>query len=172
MSAAIKTALERNAKAVSLRPSVGQGTAITRTRLRDGLTCDIEEGSWKLVAGMTEKYGGTGEAPNPGVLGRAALGSCLTIGIAMCAARLGVPLDLLEVEIQADYDVRGELGVADEIRPGYSQVRYIVTVSSPASEDEVRRMIETSEKYSSWRDIIANPTPMQRELRITSSARA
>lgn len=168
MSTDIKVALERNVKAVGLRPSVGQGTAVTRIRLRDGLACDITEGPWTMTAGMTEKYGGTNAGPNPGVLGRAALGSCLAIGYAMWAARLGVPFTALDVEIQADYDVRGELGVDDEVRPGYAAVRYVVTVTSPAAADEVRRVIDTADRYSSWRDVIANPVPLTRELHVRS----
>jgi uncharacterized OsmC-like protein len=167
----IAIALERNAKAVTLRPAVGQGTAVTRVRLRDGLACDIQEGPWTLVAGMTEKYGGTNAGPNPGVLGRAALGSCLVIGYAMWAARLGVPIDSLEIEIQADYDVRGELGVRDDVRPGYSEVRYIVSVSSPASAEDVNRWLDTADRYSSWRDNIANAVPLVCERRVTSTVR-
>jgi uncharacterized OsmC-like protein len=165
----IKTALERNVKAVTLRPSVGQGTAVTRVHLRDGLACDITEGPWTLTAGMTEKYGGTNAGPNPGVLGRAALGSCLALGYGMWAARLGVPITSLDVEIQADYDVRGELAVDDSVRPGYTAMRYIVTVTSPASEEDVKRVIDTADRYSSWRDDIANPVPLTRELRISKA---
>jgi uncharacterized OsmC-like protein len=167
----IRTAIERNVKAVTLRPSVGQGTAVTRVRLREGLACDIEEGPWTLTAGMTPKYGGTNAGPNPGVLGRAALGSCLAIGYAMWAARLGVPIDSLEIEIQADYDVRGELAVADEVRPGHAQIRYIVSVSSPASAEDVERWLDTADRYSSWRDNIANAVPLVCERRVTSTAR-
>jgi uncharacterized OsmC-like protein len=165
----IRAAIERNVKAVELRPSIGQGTAVTKVRLREGLACDIQEGPWTLVAGMTEKYGGTKEGPNPGVLGRAALGSCLAIGYAMWAARLGVPIDSLEIEIQADYDVRGELGVSDDVRPGYLEVRYIVTVSSPASTEEVERWLDTADRYSSWRDNIASAVPIVCERRVTST---
>jgi uncharacterized OsmC-like protein len=168
----IRTAIDRNVKAVSLRPSVGQGTAVTTARLRDGLTCDITEGPWTLVAGMTEKYGGTNAGPNPGVLGRAALGSCLVIGYAMWAARLGVPLDALEIEIHASYDVRGELGVNDEVRPGYSEIRYVVTVASPAPAEDIERWLDTADKYSSWRDNIANAVPMVCERRVTQTARS
>ena len=167
----IRTAIERNVKAVTLRPSIGQGTAVTRARLRDGLRCDVEEGPWTLVAGMTDKYGGTNAGPNPGVLGRAALGSCLVIGYAMRAARLGVPLDSLEVEIQARYDVRGELGVNDEIRPGYSEIRSVVTVASPAPAEEIERWLDIADKYSSWRDNIANAVPMVCERRVTQTTR-
>ena len=165
---AIKTALERNVKAVTLRPSVGQGTAVTRVRLGADLRCEIEEGSWKLAAGMTEKYGGDGSAPNPGVLGRAAIGSCLAIGYAMWASRLQVPITSLEVEIQADYDVRGELGVNDDVRPGYGEIRYIVRVESDASAEDVARVLDTAERRSSWLDIVANATPMRREVHIAS----
>jgi uncharacterized OsmC-like protein len=162
----IATAIERNVKAVTLRPSVGQGTAVTRVSLRDGLTCEIREGPWTLLAGMTEKYGGTNEGPNPGVFGRAALGSCLAIGYAMWAARLGVPIDSLDVEVHADYDVRGELGVSDDVRPGYAQIRYVIHVSSPASTEEIERWLDTADKYSSWRDNLANAVPLVCERRI------
>lgn len=165
----IRTAIERNVKAVSLRPAIGQGTAVTKVRLRDGLSCDIQEGPWTLVAGMTEKYGGTSDGPNPGVYGRAALGSCLAIGYAMWAARLDVPIESLEVEIQADYDVRGELGVSDDVRPGYTALRYIVHVTSPASRDAIDRWLDTADKYSSWRDNIANAVPLVAERRVTQS---
>lgn len=166
MSTDIKIALERNVKAVTLRPSVGQGTAVTRVHLRDGLACDITEGPWALTAGMTEKYGGTNAGPNPGVLGRAALGACLALGYGMWAARLGVPITALDVEIQADYDVRGELGAEPSVRPGYQAMRYVVSITSPAPEDEVRHMVEMADRHSSWRDVIANPVPLTRDLRI------
>ena len=166
----LRTAIERNVKAVTLRPSVGQGTAVTKVRMRDGLACDIQDGPWSFVAGMTEKYGGGNEGPNPGVYGRAALGSCLALGYAMWAARLGVPLESLEIEIQADYDVRGELGVSDEVRPGYTQVRYVVSVSSPASAEEIARWLDTADRYSSWRDNLANAVPLVCERRVTTTA--
>jgi uncharacterized OsmC-like protein len=164
----IATAIERNVRAVTLRPSVGQGTAVTKITLRDGLACDIQEGPWRFVAGMTEKYGGSNDGPNPGVYGRAALGSCLAIGYAMWAARLGVPIDALEIEIQADYDVRGELAVNDDVRPGHREIRYVVNVSSPASHEDIERWLDTADKYSSWRDNIANAVPLVCERRINA----
>ncbi|HXY29680.1 MAG TPA: OsmC family protein [Gemmatimonadaceae bacterium] len=165
----IKEALERNVKAVTLRPGVGQGTAVTKVVLREGLTCEVADGHWTLTASMSEKYGGANSGPNPGVLGRAALGTCIAAGYAMWAARLGLPLASLEVEVQADYDVRGELGVADDVTPGYTAVRYAVRVESPAPEAEVRRVLDIADKYSSWRDMYARAIPLERELIVTRS---
>ena len=66
-----------------------------------GLACEVEEGPWKFSVGMTEKYGGQNNGPNPGVYGRAALGACLAIGYGMWAARLEIPIRGLTVEIRA-----------------------------------------------------------------------
>lgn len=165
----IRNALERNVKAVTLRPSVGQGTAVTKVKWKEGLTCEAEEGQWKLTIGMSEKYGGNNDGPNPGVYGRTALGSCLAMGYMMWAARLGIPVRSLEIEIHADYDVRGELGVDDKVRPGYKRIRYVVAVDSDAPQAEINQWLDTADRYSSWLDDLANPVPMEREVRIVSA---
>jgi uncharacterized OsmC-like protein len=166
-SDAIRDVLERNARAVSLKPAVGQGTSRTQVRLQPGLACTVEEGEWTLTVGMSHKSGGSNAGPNPGVLGRGALGSCLTIGYAMWAARLRVPLRSLEVTVEADYDRRGELGVDDTVPPGYLQVRYIVTVDSPAPEADVVALIDTADKYSSYLDVYRRAHDVRRELHVT-----
>ncbi len=166
----IRETLERNAKAVSLRPSLGLHTAKTTVRLKPGLECEVEEGPWKLTVGVGESSGGTNAGPTPGVLGRGALGSCLAVGYGMWAARLGVPIDALEVRVEADFDSRGELGVSDTVPPGYSQVRYFVTVSSRAPEADVRRVIDTADKYSPYRDVFARAHDVRRELTILAPA--
>ena len=73
----MKEAFERGKKAITMRPAVGQGTAITKVRITDGYTCEIEDGTWKLTVDMPEKHGGANKGPNSGIIGRSALGSCL-----------------------------------------------------------------------------------------------
>ena len=165
----IREALERSAKAVALRPSAGKKTGRTKIRLKPGLECEVEEGPWRLTVGIGQGGGGTNAGPSPGVLGRGAFGSCLALGYASWAARLGVPIDSLDVEVEADYDIRGELGVADDVPPGYTQVRYTVTVASRAPRADVERMIETAEKYSPYRDVFARANDLRRELKIVQT---
>jgi len=164
--ATIKDALERNVKVIEARPSVAQGTAITKVTLHPGLACDVEDGPWRLNVGMTEKYGGLNTGPNPGVYGRAALGSCLAITYAMWAARLEISVRSLTVEVRARYDARGELGVDDSIRPGYAEIVYVVTVDSDASDADIYRLLDTADSHSSWLDDLRNPVPVSREVRI------
>ena len=165
----LKTALERNAKALAMRPSLGQGTAKTRVRLKPGLECEVTEGAWTLTVGMGEKSGGNNAGPNPGILGRGALGTCLAVGYAMWAARLDVPIDTLDVEVQADYDSRGELGVSDEVTPGYSQIRYVVSIASPAPESAVLRVLDTADKYSPYLDVFRRALDVKRDVHYTAS---
>jgi uncharacterized OsmC-like protein len=166
----IKRAFERNVKAVSLRPSTGQGTAVTRARVVDGLTCEIEDGRWKLVADEDKGWAGNGAGPDPGVFGRAALGSCLAIGYAMWAAMLGVPCAKIEVEVQTDYDARGLLGIDPSLPPGWSAVRYVVTVESDAPEADVLRVLDEGDRYSSILDCFRRALPVEREARISAPA--
>lgn len=167
----LREILERNAKAVTLRPSLAQHTGRTRVRLRPGLECEIEDGAWRLTVGMGEKSGGSNAGPGPGTFGRGALGSCLAIGYSMWAARLGVPLNSLEIEVAADYDSRGELGVSDDVRPGYQQVRYTVTVDSPASHEDVLRVLDTADKYSPYRDVFAGANELNRVVQFTGEGK-
>jgi len=165
-SDAIRTCVERKVNQVASEPSTGCGTATTRVTLKPGLDCEIEDGPWKLTAGMSAVWGGNNGGPNPGVLGRGALGSCLAIGYSIWASRLGVPIDALEVVVQGDYDARGELGISDDVPPGYLAVRYHVTVTSPAPEADVRRVLDTADKYSPYRDVYARGCEVRRETTI------
>jgi uncharacterized OsmC-like protein len=164
-TAEIKIILDRNAKALELRPAIGRNTAITKVSLRDGLACEIEEGPWKLQVDMSPKSGGQGTAPNPGILGRASLGSCLAVGYAMWAARMEVPIRSLAVEVQADFDTRAEYGVEGG-KPGYEQVRCIVTVESDAPAADVMRVIEQANAGSSYLHVWRDPQEVRVEVHV------
>jgi hypothetical protein len=85
----VKTVLDRNANALELRPSIGQGMPATKVRLIEGLASRIEDGEWGPTTDMSEKSGGANPGPNPGVFDRGSLGSCLAVGYAMWAVRRG-----------------------------------------------------------------------------------
>lgn len=161
----IKAAFERVADAMSRRPSLGRGTGVSRTRVDRGLRCEIEEGPWKLATDMSEQAGGTGSAPTPGVFGRAALGSCLATSYMMYAARLGVPFDALEVEVQTDYDNGALFGVTDG-PAGYSEVRYVVTVESAAPEADILRVLDEADAHGPYLDVFGRAQVCRREVRI------
>ncbi len=163
---AIREIVERNIHLLALKPHRGHLTCATKARLVDGLRCEIEEGPWKFAADLPAKVGGDDTAPTPGVLGRGALASCLTIGIAIWAARLGVPIEVLEVEVQADFDARGELGVGNAVAPGYSEVRYVVAIESPAPRDQLDELLRMAERHSPYLDVFGRAMALRRVLHL------
>jgi uncharacterized OsmC-like protein len=166
----LKTAMDRNIKAIGLRPSIGQGTAVTKVRIRGAVTAEIEDGGWKLVADEGVKDGGNGAGPDAGVFGRAAVGSCLAMGYAMWSAQMGVPIDGIEVDVAADYDARGMYGLDESVAPGWGAVRYTVRIESSAPEADVRRVVEYADAHSPLLYDFSQPLSITRELHITTRA--
>jgi uncharacterized OsmC-like protein len=156
-TANIRDSLERAARAMTLRDSVGKGTATTRVRLDSGLSCTVKDNDWQFKTDMSPKMGGEGAAPDPGVYGRAAIGTCLATSIGMWAARCEIPLESVEVDIEADYDARGEFGVDEDLSPGYMAIRATVSVTSSAPEEQVQELLELAERHTSWLDNIRRP---------------
>jgi uncharacterized OsmC-like protein len=163
----IKLAIERSTKALSLKPSLGQATGISKARIKNGLTCEVREGHWSLVADMPEVIGGSAHGPTPGVYGRAALGSCLAIGYMMKAATMNIPIAMLEVEVQADYDDGALLGTS-QVPPGYLDVRYRVTIESDATNEEVLKMLDEADRHSPYLDVFSRGQICKREVNIIS----
>ena len=164
----IKEAVNRSIRALSLKPSLGLGTGISKTRITNGLTCEITEGKYKLIADMPESVGGNASAPTPGVYGRAAFGSCLAIGYMMQASALNIKIDSLEVEVHADYDDGALLGTSSA-PPGYLEVRFTVTVESDAAEDRILQMLDIADKQSPYLDVFRREQKCTRDVNIISS---
>ncbi len=161
----IKSSFERVAEHLTLNPERGCNTLVSTTRVTDGLSCQTEEGKWKLNADLPGKAGGSDSGPTPGVLGRAALGSCMAIGYMLWASKLEVPIESLEVEIQADSDDGVLFGVSDA-PPGYTEVRYSVRVQSGASEEDIFKVLDAGDKHGPYLDIFTRAVPCKRQVEI------
>jgi uncharacterized OsmC-like protein len=155
----IRQIAERNVELLARRPDRGLLTCRTRARRVAGLRCEIEEGDWRLAADMPTKLGGDASGPTPGVLGRAALASCLVIGVGAWAARLGIEVGAVEVEVETDFDARGELGMG-RVEPGYSIVRCRISIDSPASRSEIDHLLELVERHSPYLDVFGRAIPI------------
>lgn len=164
----IKRSFERNRRALSLKPGIGRGTATARAQLVEGLLFTVEDGAWKFHVDMSEKSGGTGAAPDPGVYGRTALASCLGINYAQQAAARSLRITRLEVVVEADYDSNGTYGTLDQ-PPGYRRVRYRVAIEADATDEEIQRFVEEADKLCPYLDNFSRAIEVRRELEITAN---
>lgn len=167
--ARIKEAIERSEQAMRLQPALGRGTSITNVRMTDGLVCEISQGPWTAISDAPEAEGGESKAPTPGFFVLGGLGACCAMGLMMRAARHGVPINHVEVEVQADYDSNGEYGLAD-VPVGYTAVRWIVQVESPAPAAQIMKLIDEVERYDFMLDVFRSPVPVTRQVQITAPA--
>jgi uncharacterized OsmC-like protein len=162
----VREIAERNVRLLQARPDRGRLTGVTRARVTSGLRCEVTEGRWRLETDLPAKAGGEDSAPTPGMLGRGALASCLAIGITMWAARRGVPLYRVEVEVEGDFDARGELGVGG-VDAGYSELRRTIWIESPAPETVLQDLVDVAERHSPYLDVFARAQSMVRRLHFT-----
>jgi uncharacterized OsmC-like protein len=65
-----------------------------------------------------------------------ALAACLTTTLVYHAAIRGIQIDELEAELEGDIDLRGFLGLSDEVRRGYKEIRVRFKVKTDAENVE------------------------------------
>jgi uncharacterized OsmC-like protein len=90
-----------------------------------------------------------------------ALGSCLMAGVANVAAARGVSLTEVEASLEGDIDLRGILGITDEVRNGYERIRANFTIKGDASPEKLREIVEQSRARSAVFDVITNRVPIE-----------
>jgi len=89
-----------------------------------------------------------------------ALASCLAVGFVYNAAAQGIRVDSLEFDLEGDIDLHGFLGLSDQIRPGYQNIRLSYRVKSEAPRVKLEELCEYVQKTSPVLDIIRNPVPV------------
>jgi hypothetical protein len=72
----------------------------------------------------------------------------------------GIDIEAVESSYTGDMDVRGLLGLADNVRKGFSRVTVTMRVRSAASVDELTELA----LFSPVHDIISNSLPVEFRL--------
>jgi uncharacterized OsmC-like protein len=89
-----------------------------------------------------------------------ALASCLTAGIGNIAAVRGVTLHEVESTIEGDIDLRGILGLSEQVRNGYQRIRVNFRISGDAPKAVLEQIVEQSRKRSAVYDVLTNGVPV------------
>ncbi|MGY1638538.1 OsmC family protein [Geodermatophilus sp. SYSU D00742] len=109
-------------------------------------------------------FAGSNAAPNPVEYALAALLSCQLVTYRFWAAKLDVPIDDIRATVDGDLDLRGFLGLDEQVRPGYGEVRFTVTVRGPAAPERYQELAAAVNEHCPTLDIFRNPTPVRTEL--------
>jgi uncharacterized OsmC-like protein len=83
----------------------------------------------------------------------------------MEAARDGIELTELEVNVESESDFRGVLGVDRSVHPGPLTVRVRTRVAATnATDDQLRTIVERAESRSPVRDALAREVTITTEV--------
>lgn len=93
-----------------------------------------------------------------------ALSGCLTTSLVAHAASKGLRLDKVTSRYEGDLDLRGFLGLSDEVPVGYREIRVSFTIEADIPEAQKEELLYMAQKYSPVFNTISKATPVAVQL--------
>ena len=115
---------------------------------------------------------GADNAPTPVEFLLHAIAACLTAGLANIAAARGVTLRRVSSTVEGDIDLLGVLGLSDQVRNGYRQIRVRFAVEGDATPDELAALVERSRQRSAVYDVLTNGTDVVIDVSVPTAGAA
>ena len=125
------------------------------------IACKVETGRALAVAGLHPATGGSGLELCSGDMLLEALVACAGVTLKAVATALDVPLKSAKVAAEGDLDFRGTLGVDREAAVGFTAIRLRFDLASDASEEELDKLLERTERYCVVGQTLAGGVPVE-----------
>lgn len=163
----IRAAIAKAVDYLTEHPNEARYTdSVARASLGDSLRVEVEgPNGEQITTDMPGGVGGLAENPTPGWLFRAAVASCVASTVAMEAAREGVDLTGLDVEVDSVSDDRGILGMDPGTHAGpYSMRVRIRATASGVDEQRLREVVTTGADRCPVCDATKRPVEVSVEI--------
>jgi uncharacterized OsmC-like protein len=93
-----------------------------------------------------------------------ALSGCLTTSMIAHAAARGIEIRKVESRYEGDLDVRGFLGISDEVPVAYQKIGVYFNIDAEISEDQKEELVKMAKKYSPVFNSITKPISVSVQL--------
>src|SRR5215831_19741886 len=107
---------------------------------------------------------GTNSAPNPQELLMAAFNACIMVGYVATASVMGINLDSVEIDTEGELNLRGFLGIDENVKPGYDSIQYTVRIKGKGSPEQFQAIHENVLKTSPNYFNVARPIEVNANL--------
>jgi uncharacterized OsmC-like protein len=138
-----------------------ENAGLNRSRIQGYFAVGCEDDTRKepfvVDADEPEITSGGDSAPNPMEFVLHSLASCLTSTMVYHAAVQGIAIESVESSLEGDMDVRGMLGLSEEVRKGYRAIRVRMRVKSEASAEQLEELA----LFSPVHDIVSRSLPVE-----------
>lgn len=159
--------VEATATALASQPAAGV--------IHPGATTALEPGTATTVSVRTSAHaftidepaalGGDNLGANPVEHLLASLGSCQVITYRIWAAKLGVAIDTIEVDVTGELDIHGFFGLDDSVRPGFQSISVDVRLGGPETVEAYADLTRIVEEHCPVLDVLTAGVPVTASYR-------
>jgi uncharacterized OsmC-like protein len=114
--------------------------------------------TFTFLADHPECFASEDRGATPVEMALAALGACLTAGVAAVAQNRQIQLRSVTAHLEGKMNVLGILGGDPDIRNGFDSVAVRFAIDADASDDDIAAIVAQSQKRSAVFDLFTNPT--------------
>lgn len=113
------------------------------------MRCTVDAGGFTIVVDEPPEAGGTGQGPQPTELFLGSIASCFTLALAYTAAKRGLELRGLRVDVTGTYD-----------GPRFSALRLDVRAQAPTG-DELERLATAAKRVCYVTNTLRSAPPIE-----------
>ncbi len=141
-------------------PAAAVITLRAQGRIGEGIACRVDTGKALVEAGLHPATGGSGMQACSGDMLLEALVACAGVTLKAVSTALQIPLKDARVTAEGDLDFRGTLGVAKDAPVGFREIRLKFDLEADASEEQLKKLIELTERYCVVMQTIRGASPV------------
>jgi uncharacterized OsmC-like protein len=94
-----------------------------------------------------------------------ALAACMTTSMVYHAAARGIAIESVESKLEGDLDLRGFLGLDENVRPGYENIRVTFKVKADATAEQLEGLF----KFSPVHNSVCQPVNVEAKVEMVKS---
>ena len=94
-----------------------------------------------------------------------ALAACMTTSMVYHAAARGIAVESVESKLEGDLDLRGFLGLDENVRPGYENIRVTFKVKADATAEQLEELF----KFSPVHNSVCQPVNIEAKVEMVKS---
>ena len=103
---------------------------------------------------------GHNEGSNPVEYLLVALSGCLTTSLIAHGSAKGIKINSVESRYEGDIDLRGFLGLSEDVPVGYKEIRVYFKIDTDAPDEQKKELIQMAKKYSPVFNTITKSAPV------------
>jgi len=107
---------------------------------------------------------GNNEGRNPVEYLLVALSGCLTTSLVAHASAKGIEIRGVESRYEGDIDLRGFLGISDNVPVGYQKIKVYFKIDADVTNDQKEALVQMAQKYSPVYNTITKSAPVSVHL--------